>query len=299
MATKKNAPKAAKGKAAVPAKKKPDTLKKETKTAVKKTAAQTSVKTVTKSAKPVAKAIKSVAKSTKAVAPISKPAVKAPAKATAKSLKPVSKVSESVAKSTKPVAKATKPAAKVSVKAAAKSAKPVAKASNPVAKATKTTAKTPVKAATKSAKPEEKSSRPMAKPAHSESNQVAGKTPSRPAVATASAGKKLCRIISYDKMTPEIKALFDARYPDGYTDAVMRYPKPSGESFYAVGLYTKDADYLIKVDVDVDMSALDEDYGSEEANMEEVEGESSNDGQGSPDVNDLADSLADETSDPV
>ena len=119
----------------------------------------------------------------------------------------------------------------------------------------------------------------------------------KPAVP-ASAQKKICRIISYDKMTPEIKELFEERYPEGYADFVMRYPKPNGESFYAVGLYTPEADYLIKVDVNVDMG-IDEDYDSDMSGSDDVEGEESVGDKNSPDVNDLADSLADEVSDPM
>lgn len=108
--------------------------------------------------------------------------------------------------------------------------------------------------------------------------------------------KKLCRIISFDKMSPEIKALFESRYPDGYSDFVTRYPKPNGDSFYAVSLYTEDADYLVKVDVDVDMS-LDVDYDFNEPSPDdEVPGEGMDDEKAAPDVNDLADSLADEPS---
>lgn len=144
----------------------------------------------------------------------------------------------------------------------------------------------------KSGKAEEKSA------AKEKSGSLAGSGDSgRPQPAAAPA-KKLSRIISYDKMTPEIKALFDAKYPDGYADFVTRYPKPSGESFYAVSLYTDQADYLIKVDVDVDM-ALDVDYDVDETSSdEEVGSESLGDERGGPDVNDLADSLADEVSDP-
>ena len=196
-------------------------------------------------------------------------------KASKTAAKPVAKpASKPVAKKAQPVAE---PASKVAAKKAGPAAKPASKAA---AKKAQPAAKPASKAAAKKAQPAAKPVKPVSS-------------------ATASAGKKLCRIISYDKMTPEIKVLFDARYPEGYADAVMRYPKPSGECFYAVGLYTKEADYLIKVDVNVDMSALEEDYGSVEANMEEVEGDTSSENQGNPDVNDLADTLADETSEPV
>ena len=91
---------------------------------------------------------------------------------------------------------------------------------------------------------------------------------------TTPAKKKLCRIISYEKMSPEVRALFDAKYADGYADYVNRYPKPNGESFYAVSLYTDEADYLIKVDVDVDLAYNVEDDVDEAANPEDEIGES-------------------------
>lgn len=113
---------------------------------------------------------------------------------------------------------------------------------------------------------------------------------------TTPAKKKLCRIISYEKMSPEVRALFDAKYADGYADYVNRYPKPNGESFYAVSLYTDEADYLIKVDVDVDLAYNVEDDVDEAANPEDEIGESMGDERNAPDVNDLADSIADDSS---
>ena len=96
-------------------------------------------------------------------------------------------------------------------------------------------------------------------------------------------------------MTPEIKALFDARYPEGYADFVNRYPKPNGECFYAVSLYGEDADYLIKVDVNVDLS-IDVDYDFSDSDNDDMGGDGMDEGK-STDVNDLADSLADDSSD--
>ena len=114
---------------------------------------------------------------------------------------------------------------------------------------------------------------------------------------TMATKKKLCRIISYDKMSPEVRALFEAKYPDGYADFVNRYPKPNGESFYAVSLYTEDADYLIKVDVDVDLSiGVEDDVEDDAGGDDEIGGEALGDDRNSPDVNDLADSIADDSS---
>ena len=97
-------------------------------------------------------------------------------------------------------------------------------------------------------------------------------------------------------MSPEVRALFESKYPDGYSDYVTRYPKPNGDSFYAVSLYTEEADYLIKVDVDVDLAYNVEDDADEAVNPEDEIGEGMGDERNSPDVNDLADSIADESS---
>lgn len=153
------------------------------------------------------------------------------------------------------------------------------------------------KVATKNASGKAKESPAKSKGGKVASSEKKGEKGEPAGKASAEPKKKLCRIISFEKMSPEIKALFDARYPDGYSDFVNRYPKPNGDCFYAVSLYTDDADYLVKVDVDVDMS-LDVDYDFNEPSPDdEVPGEGVDDEKAAPDVNDLADSLADEPSD--
>lgn len=122
----------------------------------------------------------------------------------------------------------------------------------------------------------------------------------------APAKRKLCRIISYEKMSPEVKALFDEKYKDGFEDYVTRYPKPNGEYFFAVGLDTEDTDYLVKVevevDVDVDIDSDDDDDVIEGPTDVEVAAEDDEDVDESEsrrggDASDYADSIADEPSD--
>lgn len=108
---------------------------------------------------------------------------------------------------------------------------------------------------------------------------------------------KAGRIVSYDKLDSAIRKLFDAAYPDGGEEYAVRYPKPNGDFFYAVPFDTETEHFLVKVDVKIDMSYdVDDDkvfYGGDGGDMD-----------GAPeapttDVDDLADSLADDFNDPA
>ncbi|MCI5483377.1 MAG: hypothetical protein MR414_07815 [Bacteroidales bacterium] len=62
-------------------------------------------------------------------------------------------------------------------------------------------------------------------------------------------------VISYEKMSPELAAAFNEKYPGGYADYLQdleKYPKPDGSFFYAVTLEIPDAIYLVKIKVKVD-----------------------------------------------
>lgn len=50
-----------------------------------------------------------------------------------------------------------------------------------------------------------------------------------------------------------------AKYPLGFTDAMIRIDKPNGDFFYAVPYETDDISYLIKIDVKIDDLSEDED----------------------------------------
>lgn len=62
-------------------------------------------------------------------------------------------------------------------------------------------------------------------------------------------------IVSYENMSGELAAAFAQKYPKGFSDFfpdLVKYPRPDGTSFYAVTIETPDAEYLVKIKVDVD-----------------------------------------------
>lgn len=85
------------------------------------------------------------------------------------------------------------------------------------------------------------------------------------------------RIISYEKMTPDIQAAFAEKYKGGKAEAfqdLTRYTKPDGTPFYAVMVEIPDAICLIKIQVEVDDADDLERWleGEEEAEAEQVAG---------------------------
>ena len=69
------------------------------------------------------------------------------------------------------------------------------------------------------------------------------------------ADNKKRHVISYEKMSEELKEVFSEKYPRGYNDYLtdlVKYPKPDGTSFYAVTLEIPDAIYLVKINVKED-----------------------------------------------
>ncbi len=75
-------------------------------------------------------------------------------------------------------------------------------------------------------------------------------------------------IISYDKLSDELKAKLSEKYPEGYRNFVIKYPKPNGDFFYAVSLETGDTNYLVKVDVRVDSVFSEQEFEKEYFNLE-------------------------------
>ena len=93
------------------------------------------------------------------------------------------------------------------------------------------------------------------------------------------ADNKKRHVISYEKMSEELKEVFSEKYPRGYNDYLtdlVKYPKPDGTSFYAVTLEIPDAIYLVKINVkEDDIDDLERWLeGEEEANNESVAGAS-------------------------
>ncbi|MFR9649127.1 MAG: hypothetical protein SNJ33_01945 [Rikenellaceae bacterium] len=59
-------------------------------------------------------------------------------------------------------------------------------------------------------------------------------------------------VTSKNNLSQEQLDEFNALYPTGYTDFMMRIDKPNGDFFYAVPYPTEEIYYLVKVDVKVD-----------------------------------------------
>lgn len=92
-------------------------------------------------------------------------------------------------------------------------------------------------------------------------------------------------IISYQNLSEEALVLFHETYPEGYTHAIQKIVKPSGDSIFVVPFETVDAYLMVKVDVKVDTKLSEEEFDKEilaatkntkEPEFEEEEEESSN-----------------------
>jgi hypothetical protein len=59
-------------------------------------------------------------------------------------------------------------------------------------------------------------------------------------------------IIHYNNLSIELQDALREKYPDGYQNHTFKVTKPNKDFFYAVTLDTKDASYLVKVDVKID-----------------------------------------------
>lgn len=62
-------------------------------------------------------------------------------------------------------------------------------------------------------------------------------------------------VVSYEKMSAEVLAAFNAKYPGGLNDClddIQKYPRPDGTSFYAITLELPEDIYLVKVQIEVD-----------------------------------------------
>lgn len=99
-------------------------------------------------------------------------------------------------------------------------------------------------------------------------------------------------VVSYEKMSEEVSALFAEKYPKGFNDylpELVKYPKPDGTSFYAVTLETPTDIYLVKINVKTDdLDDLEKWLeGEEDAENAQVSGTPAENGEGStlPDDN--------------
>lgn len=63
---------------------------------------------------------------------------------------------------------------------------------------------------------------------------------------------KINKVIGIQNLTPELIELLHKKYPDGYTNHVIKVTTPKNDFFYGVTLDTSDTSYLIKVPVKID-----------------------------------------------
>ncbi len=70
-------------------------------------------------------------------------------------------------------------------------------------------------------------------------------------------------IISYEKLSEDIKELFKEEYADGYSQYIQKIEKPTGEIIFVVPLETEDTTFMIKVDVRVDSKFSEEEIEKE------------------------------------
>ena len=88
---------------------------------------------------------------------------------------------------------------------------------------------------------------------------------------------------SFHNLSPELQEAVKAKYPLGFTDAMIRVDKPNGDFFYAVPYDTDEIAYMVKIDVKVD----DKDYYDDE-----IKG--ADDIQGDDDSSDASDASDDD-----
>ena len=78
------------------------------------------------------------------------------------------------------------------------------------------------------------------------------------------------QIVSFNKMEPELVNLVRKTFPLGFDERVSVFNLGVGRSFYAFDLITDDCNYLIKVDVEHDLSlncTVDEEADDEFADL--------------------------------
>jgi len=66
-------------------------------------------------------------------------------------------------------------------------------------------------------------------------------------------------VVSFNNLPTELQEAVKELYPTGYSDVMMRIPKPNGEFFFAVPFETDDISYLVKIDVKIDDSDPEDD----------------------------------------
>lgn len=89
-------------------------------------------------------------------------------------------------------------------------------------------------------------------------------------------------VTSFHNLTAQLQDAVKAKYPLGFTDAMIRVDKPNGDFFYAVPFETDDTAYLVKIDVKIDDNSHEEDekdyYDDEIKGADEIQDDGSSDG---------------------
>lgn len=71
--------------------------------------------------------------------------------------------------------------------------------------------------------------------------------------------KKRNLVTAFNNLPADLQEAVKAFYPSGFSEAMIRVDKPNGDFFYAVPFETEEVAYLVKIDVKIDDSALDDD----------------------------------------
>lgn len=86
---------------------------------------------------------------------------------------------------------------------------------------------------------------------------------------------------SYHNLTPELQDAVKAKYPMGFTDAMLRVDKPNGDFFYAVPFDTDEIAYMVKIDVKIDDNSQEDDekdfYDDDIKGADEIQDDGSSD----------------------
>lgn len=91
-------------------------------------------------------------------------------------------------------------------------------------------------------------------------------------------------IIHFNNITPEVLEAVQKKYPEGFQDHIFKVTKPNNDFFHAITVDTKDASYLIKVDVKID-NATDEKIAEQlfaKDDIPEAEGKPSDEDENEP-----------------
>ncbi len=82
-------------------------------------------------------------------------------------------------------------------------------------------------------------------------------------------------VTSLHNLPLELQEELRKKYPNGFTDVMIRVDKPQGDFFYAVPFETEDTSYLVKIDVKIDVQLngnMDDDADNDYYDEDEIQG---------------------------